>query len=70
MKREIKMMQCEKLTVREAAKMVNRSPDTIYRWIDEGFLEHYFRVRDGYLIPKSEIERILIEIRPFKTKKR
>ena len=64
------MMQCEKLTVREAAKMVNRSPDTIYRWIDEGFLEHYFRVRDGYLIPKSEIERILIEIRPFKTKKR
>lgn len=67
---EGKMNGIEKLTVREAAQAVNRSPDTIYRWIGEGFLQHYFRVRDGYLIPRTEINRILVEIRPFRIKNR
>lgn len=69
-KRGEEMNGIEKLTVREAAMWVNRSPDTIYRWINEGFIEHYYRVRDGYLIPKNEIQRILVEIKQFKTKKR
>jgi len=68
--KEKNMNGIEKLTVKQAARVVNRSPDTIYRWINEGFLQHYFRVRDGYLIPRSEIERLLVEIRPFSAKKR
>ena len=60
----------EKFTVKEAAKVFNRSPDTIYRWIGEGFLQNYYRVRDGYLIPRTEIDRILVEIKPFPTKNR
>ena len=49
-------------TVRQAALEVGRHPKTLYRWIDEGFLENIFRVRDGYLIPKCEIDRIKIRI--------
>lgn len=48
------------LTVKEAAAIVRRSPDTIYRWIDEGFLTDYTRVRDGYLIPRAEIDRLMV----------
>jgi excisionase family DNA binding protein len=55
-------MEQEKFTVKETARMVHRSPDTIYRWIEEGFLQNFIKVRDGYLIPKTEIERILIQI--------
>ncbi len=55
-------MKQEKFTVKETAEMVRRTPDTIYRWIEEGFLENFIKVRDGYLIPKTEIDRILIKI--------
>jgi len=64
------MTESEKFTVRQAAKIFNRHPGTIYRWIDEGFLQHYYRVRDGYLIPRTEIDRILVEINPLKTRNR
>lgn len=59
-------MTAEKFTVKETARMVRRSPDTIYRWIEEGFLENFIKVRDGYLIPKTEIDRILVIISPQK----
>lgn len=52
----------EKFTVKETACMVHRTPDTIYRWIDEGFIQNFIKVRDGYLIPKTEIDRILVKI--------
>lgn len=52
----------ERLTVKEAAKVLGRTPDTVYRWIQEGYIHHYFKVRDGYFIPKYEIDRILIKI--------
>lgn len=68
---EVKNMNgVEKFTVRQMATMVNRSTDTIYRWIEEGFIHHYFRVRDGYLIPKIEIDRILVEKKQFPAKNR
>ena len=59
-------MMEERYTVKETARMVHRTPDTIYRWIDEGFITDFIKVRDGYLIPKTEIERILIRISPEK----
>lgn len=55
-------MEQQKFTVKETARMVRRTPDTIYRWIEEGFIENFVKVRDGYLIPKTEIDRILIKI--------
>jgi excisionase family DNA binding protein len=63
-----KMNGFEKFTVRETATMLSRSRDTIYRWIEEGYIQHYFRVRDGYLIPQSEINRILVEKKQFPAK--
>ncbi len=45
-------------TVREVAEILRRSTQTIYRWIDEEYLKAK-KVRDGYLIPEGEIERIL-----------
>jgi len=57
-------MNSEFFTVRQVALEVNRHPKTVYRWISEGFLQNITRVRDGYLIPKKEIERIKIIINP------
>jgi excisionase family DNA binding protein len=54
----------EHFTVKQVAKMLNRHPKTVYRWIDEGFLQNIIRVRDGYLIPKKEIERVQVIINP------
>ena len=45
-------------TVKELAGLVRRTPRTIYRWIAEGFIRPK-KVRDGWLIPEEEIERIL-----------
>ena len=45
-------------TVNEVARIVGRHRKTIYRWIDEGFLENVIRIRSGYLIPKEEVDRI------------
>ena len=60
------MNKTEWITVGEAANEFNRTPKTIYRWIEEGFLQNVFKVRDGYLIPKEEIDRIRIIINPKK----
>lgn len=46
------------LTTQEAARIFRRNRMTIYRWIAEGFLDAK-KVRDGYLIKESEINRIL-----------
>ncbi len=46
-------------TVKEMAGIVHRDIRTIYRWIDEGFVKNYAKVKDGYLIPESEVSRIL-----------
>lgn len=48
----------EKFTVNQVAFIVKRTPKTIYRWIGEGFLRNVVKVRDGYLIPKKELDRI------------
>ena len=47
-------------TIQETADIFRKSKKTIYRWLDEGdvFLR-YIRVKDGILIPQSEIDRIL-----------
>jgi len=46
-------------TVKEAAEIFKRDIKTIYRWIQEGFLRDVTKVKDGYLIPETEIQRIL-----------
>ena len=46
-------------TVKEAAEIFKRDIKTIYRWIQEGFLQDVTKVKDGYLIPETEIQRIL-----------
>lgn len=61
-----KMRNQNFFTVRQAAFEVNRHPDTIYRWIQEGFLQNIVRVRDGYLIPKTEIQRLKVPFNPSK----
>lgn len=58
------MIQQKTFTVKETAEIVNRSEKTIYRWIDEGFLQNIIKVRDGYLIPKDEIDRIFVIVNP------
>ncbi len=45
-------------TVKETAEIFRRSPQTIYRWLENGFLESK-KVRDGHLISEIEINRIL-----------
>ena len=45
-------------TVQGLAELVHRHVRTIYRWLDEGFI-HGLKVRDGWLIPEEEVERIL-----------
>jgi len=47
----------KRFTVREASEIFRRTPWTIYRWINEGYL-HADKVRDGYLIPETEINRL------------
>jgi len=50
------------LTVKEVATILKRSTDTIYRWIAEGkVLQDVRRVNNGYLIPETEVIRILEE---------
>ena len=50
------------LTVKETADIFKRSPKTIRRWINEGTVfERLIKVRDGYLIPRSEVDRVLAE---------
>lgn len=47
-------------TVQEVAEIFRRTPQTIRRWIDEGKpFKVVFRVKDGYLIPEKEVNRVL-----------
>jgi len=48
-------------TVSVVAEIFHRKERTIYRWIKEGFILNVRRVKDGYLIPSSEVERVLEE---------
>lgn len=45
-------------TVKEVAKIFKKHPKTIYRWIEDGFI-NIVKVKDGYLITHSEINRII-----------
>ena len=48
------------LTVAEVADIFRKSKKTIYRWIDEGrVFNDVRRVRDGYLIPEEEVQRVI-----------
>jgi len=48
------------LTIKEIAEIFKRSPDTIYRWIDEGkIFKEIIKIKGGYLIPETEVQRIL-----------
>jgi excisionase family DNA binding protein len=48
------------LTIAEVAGICRKSKKTIYRWIDEGkVFRDVRRVRDGYLIPEEEVERVV-----------
>lgn len=48
------------LTVAEVAEICRKSKKTIYRWIDEGKVFRDVRkVRDGYLIPEEEVQRVV-----------
>lgn len=50
------------MTVKEVAAVFRRSQDTIYRWIFEGkTFQSVVKVKDGYLIPESEVNRIIEE---------
>ena len=53
------MSNIEYYTVNEIALIVKRTPKTIRRWIAEGFIKKVFKVKDGYLIPKNELQNIL-----------
>lgn len=46
------------LTVKEVAKLFRRHPKTVYRWIADKQLNAK-KVMDGYLIPQTEIKRLL-----------
>ncbi len=48
------------MTVKEVAVTFRRSQDTIYRWISEGkIFDNVIKMKDGYLIPESEVKRII-----------
>jgi hypothetical protein len=51
-------MSEEYYLVREFAEIVRRHPRTIYRWLEEGFIVGT-KVKDGWLITQSELNRIL-----------
>jgi len=45
-------------TISEAASILGRHRRTILRWVDEGVVEEFFRVRSAILIPAEEVERL------------
>jgi excisionase family DNA binding protein len=46
------------LTAREVAELFHRNIRTVYRWIHEGHISQAYKVRDGFLIPESEVEKL------------
>ena len=49
------------LTIEEAAERVQRSPRTVYRWIDDQLLARYEIARDGKMVA-GVIEGKLLEV--------
>lgn len=48
------------MTIKEVAIIFKRTPKTIRRWIDEGkTFNRLIKFKDGWLIPESEVDRIL-----------
>lgn len=63
----------EKFTPQQVAVIFNRSRRTVYRWIEEEktFLSgEIIYVKDGYLIRKSAVERLLKKEREESRKKK
>lgn len=55
-------MSLNYLTVKEVAAVFKKDIKTIYRWIEaRDPIREFTRVKDGILIPHSEVERILSE---------
>ena len=54
------------LTVREVAERMRVTPKTVRRWIAGGIIRRASKVsaRSGWLIPRSEIDRLLRESWP------
>ena len=46
-------------TVKEAAEIFRRRPETIREWIKKQTFQVVFKVKDGYLIPEREVNRVL-----------
>ena len=50
------------LTIEEVSNIFKRSSKTIRRWIDEGkTFQRLLKIKGGWLIPESEVDRILEE---------
>ena len=47
------------LTVKQVALMLSKSKQTIYRWLDEGLISQKCRIKGGYLIPESEVDKLI-----------
>jgi excisionase family DNA binding protein len=63
MPREI--MGIKYYTVKETSKMLGKTQSTIYSWIYNGYV-NYSQPGTGYLIPESEIIRVMKPIKPKK----
>ncbi len=48
------------MLVSELAKRVNRSPDTIKRWVDEGLLKCYRDERNRRQFSEESVDRCLV----------
>lgn len=48
------------MLVSELAKRVNRSPDTIKRWVDDGLLECYRDERNRRQFSEQSVDRCLV----------
>jgi excisionase family DNA binding protein len=51
--------QQKEFTVVRAAALLDRTPATIYRWIDEGFLKAERRPKNHVVIPRAALLAVL-----------
>lgn len=55
-------MTLKYLTIKEVAAIFKKDVRTIYRWVEaRDPIREFTRVKDGILVPQSEVERILAE---------